>query len=96
MRGRVSEKKALRSFIPRWKFDGRQQDAAEFMAALLLENSGTVQPLGCQVEGSDTGESPLHLRLDTACAPSSNSARLGAITNSVGSVVGTSDPPNDH
>ena len=34
--------------MPRWKFDGRQQDAAEFLSFLLQGNTGTLQPVNWQ------------------------------------------------
>ena len=61
---------ALRSLLPRWRFDGRQQDAAEFYIALTVDRGGDLQPVPWhgrtdgQAEEVDTGESPLFLPMD--------------------------------
>ena len=60
---------SLRSLMPRWKFDGRQQDAAEFLTFLLQGNTGTLQPVDWQgrtdgiPEAEDQGLTPLVLPL---------------------------------
>ena len=57
----------LRSLLPRWRFDGRQQDASEFYTALISQGVGDLQAVQWQgrtdgqVEAADIGESPLLL-----------------------------------
>ena len=57
----------LRSLLPRWRFDGRQQDASEFYTALTSQGVGDLQAVQWQgrtdgqVEAADIGESPLLL-----------------------------------
>ena len=57
----------LRSLLPRWRFDGRQQDASEFYTALTSQGVGDLQAVQWQgrtdgqVEAADVGESPLLL-----------------------------------
>eukprot|EP00439_Symbiodinium_sp_Y106_P067173 s1021_g11.t1 len=64
---------SLRSLMPRWKFDGRQQDAAEFLTFLLQGNTGTLQPVDWQgrtdgiPEAEDQGLTPLVLPLTRVC-----------------------------
>ena len=59
--------------MPRWKFDGRQQDAAEFLTFLLQGNTGTLQPVDWQgrtdgiPEAEDQGLTPLVLPLTRVC-----------------------------
>ena len=60
---------SLRSLMPRWQFDGRQQDAAEFLSFLLQGNTGTLQPVDWHgrtdgiLETADQGLTPLVLPL---------------------------------
>ena len=55
----------LRSLLPRWRFDGRQQDASEFFTMLTSQGAGDLQAVQWQgrtdgsVEAADIGESPL-------------------------------------
>ena len=64
---------SLRSLMPRWKFDGRQQDAAEFLSFLLQGNTGTLQPVNWQgrtdgiPEVADQALTPLELPLTRIC-----------------------------
>ena len=64
---------SLRSLMPRWKFDGRQQDAAEFLTFLLQGNTGAFQPVDWQghtdgiLEAEDQGLTPLVLPLTRVC-----------------------------
>ena len=57
----------LRSLLPRWRFDGRQQDASEFYTALTAQGVGDLQAVQWQgrtdgqIEAADIGESPLLL-----------------------------------
>ena len=57
----------LRSLLPRWRFDGRQQDASEFYTALTSQSVGDLQAVQWQgrtdgqIEAADVGESPLML-----------------------------------
>ena len=57
----------LRSLLPRWRFDGRQQDASEFYTALTSQGVGDLQAVQWQgrtdgqAEAADIGESPLLL-----------------------------------
>ena len=57
----------LRSLLPRWRFDGRQQDASEFYTALTSQGVGDLQAVQWQgrtdghIEAADVGESPLLL-----------------------------------
>ena len=57
----------LRSLLPRWRFDGRQQDASEFYTMLTSHGVGDLQAVQWQgrtdgsVEAADVGESPLLL-----------------------------------
>ena len=57
----------LRSLLPRWRFDGRQQDASEFYTALTSQGVGDLQAAQWQgrtdgqAEAADIGESPLLL-----------------------------------
>ena len=57
----------LRSLLPRWRFDGRQQDASEFYTALTSQGVGELQAVQWQgrtdgqIEAADIGESPLLL-----------------------------------
>ena len=59
--------------MPRWKFDGRQQDATEFLTFLLQGNAGTLQPVDWQgrtdglPEAEDQGLTPLVLPLTRVC-----------------------------
>ena len=59
--------------MPHWKFDGRQQDAAEFLTFLLQNNTGTLQPFNWQgrthglPEAEDQGLTPVLLPLTQAC-----------------------------
>ena len=59
--------------MPRWKFDGRQQDAAEFLTFLLQGNTGTLQPVDWPgrtdglPEAEDQGLAPLVLPLTRVC-----------------------------
>ena len=39
---------ALRALLPHWRFDGRQQDAAEFYTALTTGRGGDLQPVPWQ------------------------------------------------
>ena len=54
----------LRSLLPRWRFDGRQQDASEFYTALTSQGVGDLQAVQWQgrtdgqIEAADVGESP--------------------------------------
>ena len=57
----------LRSLLPRWRFDGRQQDASEFYTMLTSQGVGDLQAVQWQgrtdgsIEAADVGESPLLL-----------------------------------
>ena len=57
----------LRSLLPRWRFDGRQQDASEFYTMLTSQSVGDLQAVQWQgrtdgtVEAAGVGESPLLL-----------------------------------
>ena len=57
----------LRSLLPRWRFDGRQQDASEFYTTLTSQGVGDLQAVQWQgrtdgyIEAADVGESPLLL-----------------------------------
>ena len=57
----------LRSLLPRWRFDGRQQDASEFYTSLTSQGVGDLQAVQWQgrtdgqIEAADIGESPLLL-----------------------------------
>ncbi|OLQ08863.1 hypothetical protein AK812_SmicGene7610 [Symbiodinium microadriaticum] len=58
----------LRSLLPRWRFDGRQQDASEFYTALTSQGVGDLQAVQWQgrtdghIEAADVGESPYKVR----------------------------------
>ena len=64
---------SLRSLMPRWKFDGRQQDVAEFLTFLLQGNTGTLQPVDWQgrtdgiLEAEDQDLTPLIMPLTRVC-----------------------------
>ena len=57
----------LRSLLPRWRFDGRQQDASEFYTTLTSQGVGDLQAVQWQgrtdgyIDAADVGESPLLL-----------------------------------
>ena len=60
--------------MPRWKFIGRQQDAAEFLTFLLQGNTGTLQPVDWRgrtdgiPEAEDQGLTPrVCVTLQQAC-----------------------------
>ena len=62
---------SLRSLMPHWKFDCRQQDAAEFLTFLLQNNTGTACNWQGRTDGlpeaEDQGLTPLLLPLTQVC-----------------------------
>ena len=64
----------FRHLTASWRFDGRQQDAAEYLTNILQHPSGSLRQVQWQArtdgqeEGSDSGLSPLLLRMPSAPA----------------------------